>query len=182
MMVVDDDVVSAYSKEEINAFRGFTNIVGYGEAKLGGWDGDDDEIGIQIPAIQTRESISRQFDPNQIVNEEEDNEEIKKFGETGEAKWLEFQRKLEESTLTISEDKAKNQFFMDDPVMMAKKNEILSKRTDQIQGPPNRFGIKPGIWWDGIDRSNGFEKKRFERLNQQKDLKEREYKESVSTM
>ena len=34
--------------------------------------------------------------------------------------------------------------------------------------PPNRYNIKPGRHWDGVDRSNGFERDMFKRQNELK--------------
>ncbi|KAI9760145.1 MAG: hypothetical protein M4579_001865 [Chaenotheca gracillima] len=40
---------------------------------------------------------------------------------------------------------------------------------------PNRYGIRPGYRWDGVDRGNGFEKTYFQAMNRRKNIGELEY-------
>ena len=40
---------------------------------------------------------------------------------------------------------------------------------------PNRYGIRPGHRWDGVDRGNGFEKEYFAAQNKRRNLKELDY-------
>ncbi|KAL3284742.1 hypothetical protein HHI36_018887 [Cryptolaemus montrouzieri] len=47
---------------------------------------------------------------------------------------------------------------------------------------PNRFGIAPGYRWDGVDRSNGYEKRWFEKQNSKLAQQEESYKWSTEDM
>ena len=67
-------------------------------------------------------------------------------------------------------DTLRNMERIDDPAFafLTKKRE-RGPRKPRYQGPPpppNRFGIQPGYRWDGVDRSNGFEKLYFEKINE----------------
>ncbi|KAK0388758.1 hypothetical protein NLU13_5001 [Sarocladium strictum] len=55
--------------------------------------------------------------------------------------------------------------------MRAKKG----KPTYAGAAPPNRYGIKPGYRWDGVDRGNGFEAERFRALNRREMNKDLNY-------
>ena len=63
-------------------------------------------------------------------------------------------------------------------------NCSLPYREGNIKGPfpPNRFGIRPGYRWDGVNRSNGFEKALFARESNRKATAEESYKWTVEDM
>ncbi|KAL3626322.1 hypothetical protein CASFOL_029871 [Castilleja foliolosa] len=51
-----------------------------------------------------------------------------------------------------------------------------------LDAAPNRYGIKPGRHWDGVDRSTGYEKDMFKRMNEKRATEREAYLWSVSDM
>ncbi|KAK4458931.1 putative pre-mRNA splicing protein [Cladorrhinum samala] len=56
-----------------------------------------------------------------------------------------------------------------------KKGGVGRRPVYKGAAPPNRYGIKPGYRWDGVDRGNGFEAERFKAINRREMNKGLEY-------
>lgn len=66
-------------------------------------------------------------------------------------------------------------FLSKDGTKGSKGTKGIRKKTYTGAFEPNRYGIRPGFRWDGVDRSIGFEKRWFEARNQQQNIKDLKY-------
>ncbi|KAG2018204.1 pre-mRNA-splicing factor CWC26 [Coprinopsis cinerea AmutBmut pab1-1] len=80
-----------------------------------------------------------------------------------------FARTIDDKDL--NEEMKQKELWNDPAAAFLTKKKSKGPRRPEYTGPtppPNRFGIKPGYRWDGVDRSNGFEKKFFQAQNARK--------------
>ncbi|KAF8917481.1 Pre-mRNA-splicing factor of RES complex-domain-containing protein [Mucidula mucida] len=71
----------------------------------------------------------------------------------------------------LNEELRAKELWNDPAAAFLTKKKSKGPKLPQYNGPPpppNRFGIRPGYRWDGVDRSNGFEKKFFQNQNAKK--------------
>ena len=97
--------------------------------------------------------------------------------ELAEAKFLPVARYADDEDLN---EELKEKDRWNDPAaqFLSKKKQRKSVTGKPLYaGPamPNRFGIRPGYRWDGVDRGNGFEKEYFAAQNKRKNLKDLDY-------
>jgi pre-mRNA-splicing factor CWC26 len=99
-----------------------------------------------------------------------------------DAKLLPFARTVDDGDMN---KELKSQQRWNDPMlefMAGGGNKADSGKTRSRQrpiytgaAPPNRYGIKPGYRWDGVDRGTGFETERFKAINQRGRIKNLDY-------
>lgn len=89
------------------------------------------------------------------------------------------------------QDHLRHQERLDDPMLEyfrkkkqdeSRKQGIEEKPKYQGQFSDNRFNIRPGYRWDGVDRSNGYEKKYFMMKSSKKSMEEEAYRYATEDM
>ncbi|KAG5964879.1 hypothetical protein E4U58_003029 [Claviceps cyperi] len=110
-------------------------------------------------------------------------EEAKKRTEQlKDARFIPFARTADDENLN---EELKERARWDDPALHFRgecKHRVGKARQGSVArpfftgaAPPNRYGIKPGYRWDGVDRGIGFEAGRFRAINRRDALRNLDY-------
>ena len=92
-----------------------------------------------------------------------------------EAKFLPLSRYADD--VEMNEDLKERERWNDPASQFLTKAGKSVSAKPVYQGPamPNRYGIRPGHRWDGVNRGNGFEKEYFAAQNHRRNFKELDY-------
>jgi len=115
--------------------------------------------------VEEREAQKMEWGKGLVQREEQEKRKL----ELEKQKTRGFARYADDKDLN-EELKAQDRWNDPAAAFLTKKTS-KGPRKPQYSGPPpppNRFGIKPGYRWDGVDRGNGFEKKVFQHANERK--------------
>ncbi|TFK99598.1 Pre-mRNA-splicing factor of RES complex-domain-containing protein [Pterulicium gracile] len=118
---------------------------------------------------QREEKDAERMEWGKGIAQREEKEKMKKDAERNRHKG--FSRTVDDKEL--NEDLKSKDLWNDPAAMFMSKKRSKGPRRPEYNGPPpppNRFNLKPGYRWDGVDRGNGFETKYFQSLNSKKRL------------
>jgi pre-mRNA-splicing factor CWC26 len=145
-----------------------------------------DATGRRIDISMRRQEARREADERARKEREEKEmqkgdvqrlEKEKRREELDEARFMPVARKIDDVEMN---DELKEQERWNDPAaqFLAKKNKGKSASGKPLYkgaAAPNRYSIRPGHRWDGVDRGNGWEAERFKALNRVARNKELDY-------
>ncbi|RDL31406.1 putative pre-mRNA-splicing factor cwc26 [Venustampulla echinocandica] len=151
-----------------------------------------DATGRRIDLSMRRNEARRELD-EQARKEQEEKEaqkgdvqramKDKRREELDEARFMPLARTVDDVDMN---QELKERDRWNDPAaqFLVKKKErrsVTGKPIYKGAAPPNRYGIRPGHRWDGVDRSNGWEGERFKALNRTQRNKELDFAWQMDT-
>ncbi|KHN99297.1 Bud13 [Metarhizium album ARSEF 1941] len=144
-------------------------------------------IDISMKRAEARKAAAEAEDKAQLAKQAlkgtvQMNEAQKRRNQVEEAKLLPFSRSADDEVMN---NELKQQDRWNDPMLefirdranKGRSQQSATRRRPMYAGaaPPNRYGIKPGYRWDGVDRGTGLETERFNAKNRRDRIKGLDY-------